>query len=287
MKKIVLAALIVVAGVMSAFAADLPVKAPPLAPLPSTNWSGFYVGVHGGWGWGGQNDWLCDTSSNFGGFNCGALIGTNHSSNALSGGLFGGQIGYNWQINNFVVGVQGDGAWTGIKGSAGNPLNLDDGRCSFPGTPDQTVECRTKIKAMGNLTGRIGYLPWQNTLLYVKGGINWSSIDFQVLNDIGYSGTCGPAPLGTFPGYSANNVVRTSGTVGAGIEQRFANNLSVFGEYDYVNNGGSSTNLNTGGTGNGVGCTADFTTTTTTKGTNIVKFGLNYTFGAAPVVAKY
>lgn len=74
-----------------AVAADLPIMAPPPpAPMLSTtpiayNWSGFYIGLHGGWGWGD------------GAFDDGAVAG--------------GHLGVNWQWNNFVLGVEGDGSW--------------------------------------------------------------------------------------------------------------------------------------------------------------------------------
>jgi len=60
-----------------------------------------------------------------------------------------------------------------------------------------------------------------------------------------------------------------------GVEQRVWNKVTVFGEFDVVDNGGSSNPSFTGGTGNG-GCTANFGATVTTKPTSIVKFGFNY-----------
>ena len=280
MRKFVLAALFVVGGAVSALAADLPVKAPP--PPAPTSWSGFYIGAFGGWGWNGRNDWFCVTSSELGeGESCGDVpIAINHSTDALSGGVAGGQIGYDWRWNHVVLGLQADGMWADIHGSSGNPLNLVDGRCGFPTlplgrvNPDQSVECRTTITAMADLTARAGYLVWENTLIYGKLGINWSSIDFHVFNDVGLNGGCGPAPVGVHPGYNTNNIGRVSPTAGIGVEQRIFGGLSVFGEYDFIANGGSYTNLNTGGTG-ATGCTADFVSTTTIRDTNIVKFGLN------------
>jgi outer membrane immunogenic protein len=73
-----------------ATAADLPIMSPPPAPMLSTtpiayNWSGFYIGAHGGWGFGD------------GAFDDGFVVG--------------GQIGINWQWNNFVLGVEGDGSF--------------------------------------------------------------------------------------------------------------------------------------------------------------------------------
>ena len=71
-------------------AADLPIMSPPPAPMLSTtpiayNWSGFYIGAHGGWGFGD------------GAFDDGFVVG--------------GQLGVNWQFNNFVLGVEGDGSF--------------------------------------------------------------------------------------------------------------------------------------------------------------------------------
>lgn len=80
-----------------ASAADLPTMvAPPPAPMLSTtpiayNWSGFYLGAHGGWGWG---------------------------SGALDDGfVIGGQVGVNWQFNSFVLGAEGDGSFTDWGGT--------------------------------------------------------------------------------------------------------------------------------------------------------------------------
>src|SRR3954447_11728273 len=75
----------------AAVAADLPTMSPPPAPMLSTtpiayNWSGFYIGAHGGWGFGD------------GDFDDGFIVG--------------GQLGVNWQFNNFVLGAEGDGSFT-------------------------------------------------------------------------------------------------------------------------------------------------------------------------------
>jgi outer membrane immunogenic protein len=81
----------------AAAAADLPTMVPPPpAPMLSTtplayNWSGFYIGAHGGWAFGSDA------------FDDGAVVG--------------GQIGFNWQFNNFVLGVEGDGSWADVGGA--------------------------------------------------------------------------------------------------------------------------------------------------------------------------
>src|SRR5262249_53181454 len=106
MMKTVLAACIAAGALLAAQgadAADLSVaplyKAPPPTATPAYNWSGFYLGINGGGGWGGST-W--DTNATH--------IGT-------SGGLVGGTAGYNWQIGGAVVGLEGDIDWANLKGT--------------------------------------------------------------------------------------------------------------------------------------------------------------------------
>ena len=82
-----------------ASAADMAVKAPPPAPLPVIyNWSGFYVGANGGWG---QSHNCVDFVT---------VVGTVASGcRDRSGGVVGGQIGYRWQTNQFVFGLEAQG----------------------------------------------------------------------------------------------------------------------------------------------------------------------------------
>src|SRR5947207_239651 len=89
----------------AAMAADMarPVyKAPPAGVLPvAYDWTGFYVGGHVGYGW-AEKDWRDAFGLNL--------------SNRASGFLGGGQVGFNYQINQFVLGVEGDFSWRGING---------------------------------------------------------------------------------------------------------------------------------------------------------------------------
>ena len=96
---------VVLASAMAANAADLqrappvmPTKAPPfVAPLP--DWTGFYIGVNGGGGWGRSSS---DLSGHI----------------DTSGGVAGGTAGYNAQFGNWVLGVEGDLDWSNIGGSS-------------------------------------------------------------------------------------------------------------------------------------------------------------------------
>ena len=86
---------------------------------PVWNWNGFYIGVNGGYSWGRASRDL-----NF--FNPlnGVPIATGTGGGRdMNGGLFGGQIGYNWQTSNWVFGIETDAQWTGQKGEHNCPLS--------------------------------------------------------------------------------------------------------------------------------------------------------------------
>src|SRR6185437_9888119 len=98
MKKLLLAGVGLLAlGITSASAADVARRraAPPPAPVytPVFSWTGFYAGINGGYGWGGNTSFSAPFPS---------------SSFDTSGGLVGGTLGYNYQMNQLVFGVEGD-----------------------------------------------------------------------------------------------------------------------------------------------------------------------------------
>ena len=135
MKKIILASVAVVAMSAPSFAADLAArpytKAPAPMVSPATNWSGFYVGAMGGYGWSNS------VSASVGGVNLGTA-----NTDALKGGFGGGTIGYNWQApgSQFVWGLEVDAA---------------GGSIGYSETFGPAV-VRDRINAMGSVTGRLG-----------------------------------------------------------------------------------------------------------------------------------
>jgi len=142
------AALALVAG--SAVAADLPpryVPQPYRAPVYNAayNWSGFYLGINGGGGW-GSSQW--DGVNKF----------------DISGGLIGGTIGYNWQFGGVVLGVEGDIDWSGIKGTTTT-------LCA-PG-------CITRNHWLSTVRGRAGYAI-DRWLPYITGGLAVGDISATV-----------------------------------------------------------------------------------------------------------
>jgi outer membrane immunogenic protein len=146
MKKFLLGTVGLVALGMAApaVAADLaarPYKAPPVMVSPVYDWSGFYIGMNGGWGQSSTRyDW-----ANF-------LV---RSDNA-SGGTVGGQIGYNWQAGSWVFGLEAQGNWADLSRTYVDPF-------------DPRWSVGTTVDALGLFTGRVGYAA-NNVLFYVKGG---------------------------------------------------------------------------------------------------------------------
>jgi outer membrane immunogenic protein len=132
-----------VVGAQSALAADLSLapiyKAPPAAMAPAYNWSGFYLGVNGGGGW-GRSYWR-DSSTGV----------------DLSGGQVGGTAGYNWQFGQAVFGLEGDIDWSGLQGT--NPSVLCPGG-----------SCGTSDSWLSTVRGRVGY-SFGSILPYVTGGL--------------------------------------------------------------------------------------------------------------------
>jgi outer membrane immunogenic protein len=157
MKKFLLvtSSLIALGAAAPASAADLAArpytKAPPMVAAVY-DWTGFYVGVNGGW----------DSVAPF-------LIGPEGSHDA-TGGTVGGQVGYRWQAGTFVFGLEAQGNWADFSGSNVSVL--------FPGFRNHT-----NVDAFGLFTGQVGYAV-NNVLLYVKGGAAVTSNSYRI-NTVG------------------------------------------------------------------------------------------------------
>ena len=94
------------------YAADLPRAAPPVympAMVPVYNWTGFYLGGNIGYAW---------RSTEITG-----IFGANLGDLSNDRFIFGGQMGYNWQINQFVLGVEWDFDWA--DGEKATPFVTD------------------------------------------------------------------------------------------------------------------------------------------------------------------
>jgi outer membrane immunogenic protein len=254
MKKFLLGTVgLFVLGIGSpASAADMAVKARPPAPVlaPIYDWAGFYIGANGGWGQ-SRNCWdLVNV----------VVLGTfDEGCSSRSGGLAGGQIGYRWQANQWVFGVEAQGDWA----------DLSHSRVSLF---DPTLSLRTTTDGIGLFTGRIGYA-WNQALLYVKGGAAVTRNRFTIRDDL-FSVDLASA-----------SATRWGGVVGVGFEYGFAPNWSVGLEYDHLFMGDANNSF----TGLPVFAAA-FANSRITQDVDMVTLRLNYRFGgfgAPPVAARY
>jgi outer membrane immunogenic protein len=274
---IVTAGILAVPGLISAEAAELPlpppipVKVRPSPPVPYYNWTGFYIGANGGYGWGHQSYSGASVTP----FGPATFGGTGNSS----GWLAGGQIGFNYEFPtmNVVIGVEADGDWSNIKGSSSSCAALAGG------VPAGCAVNSTALNDIGTVRGRLGYA-WNNVLLYGTGGWAWGTTSGTSTT------TCvGPGCPGAsipFTGGTATygNTLLNGWTAGGGIEYGFLPNLTARVEYLHVWFDNVGTNYTS---------TTSVGTTTThiasNNGIDMVRIGINYlfNFGALPLTAGY
>jgi outer membrane immunogenic protein len=256
MKSFLLATvgLVALVGIAApASAADMAVKAPPPAPLPVIyNWSGFYIGANGGWAQ-SRNCWDFVNDGVF-------VLGTfTEGCNSRSGGVAGGQIGYRWQANQWVFGVEAQGDWA----------DLSSQRISLF---DPTLSLRTKTDGIGLFTGQIGYA-WNAALFYIKGGAAVTSNRFSILDNLNFGAELASA-----------SSTRWGGVVGVGFEYGFAPNWSVGVEYDHLFMGDANNTFNFVAPLAGV-----VLNNRVSQDVDMVTLRVNYRFGGygAPIAARY
>jgi outer membrane immunogenic protein len=200
MKRVGLACATVLALAATASAADMPTRYNQgrLAYAPIYNWTGFYLGINGGGAW-GTSKW--DSVGSF----------------DVTGFMIGATVGYNWQVSNFVFGLEGDYDWTNIDGSNG-------AWCP--------TGCTTSNGWLATVRGRIGYA-FDRFLPYVTGGL--------AIGDI----------KATQPGFVGGHDTDVGYSVGGGFEFAITMNggWTVKAEYLYVDLGKFNCGL---GCGNGL-----------------------------------
>ena len=235
--------LVCVPGVL---AADMPMKAPVAAPY--SNWTGFYVGLNAGGGWGHSNDPTSATSdpntppNYFSAASTAAVNSAGAESTNTSGFTGGLQAGYNWQWANIVAGIEADFDYFGQEGSSAT-IGV------YPGFPTSSFTINSSVSTNWLFTARprLGMVVANNWLFYGTGGLavtqvkaNWS------FTDNCNTGVCG---VGAFtPPTSAStsaSATKAGWVVGGGVESALPGKLSLGVEYLYVNFGSiSATNSN-------------------------------------------
>ena len=163
----------------SASSADLAARTYTKAPVaadPGYNWTGFYAGLNGGYSWGRG------TITLFPGTVLATPIGQ-----SVNGGVFGGQVGYNWQIDpKWVVGLEADGQWTGERGRY--RTTLGPVRTVMPGGDANIVstyatDSEWSLPWFATFRGRVGILADPSWLLYGTGGLAIGEVKFTTQTD--------------------------------------------------------------------------------------------------------
>jgi outer membrane immunogenic protein len=231
----------------SAQAADLPVRpvAPHyVAPAPVWSWTGFYIGGHGGAGWGTEQANL-DISS----LGAGGVTGTFPVADVGTNGFLGGvQAGYNWQWNSVVFGIEGDFTGGDINGTSPCLVGF--------------LNCTAKTNWIGDITGRLG-LANDRMLIYIKGGWAWAHTDYDASLAIGPLSIAGSA-----------SATHDGGLIGAGVEYAFTPNWTAKVEYNYMDLGTNNITFPiTAGGGAGITPTINVD-----ERIHLIKVGVNYKF---------
>ncbi len=296
MTRLLFAGLAIGALIAPAMAADLPTdKGPPPMPVPVFSWTGIYAGVNGGYGWENAQTQYSYSSIpapappgfedifgpggplNVGGASAvssaiaDGFLPISLGGNSTGFGTVGGQIGYNYQIDQFVLGMETDFDW--VSGT----------RSSTYVAPANGIITNTDFSSaglawLGTLRGRAGFA-FDRALIFATGGLAYGRVTAASTGS-GFDGF----GTDTFTGSASG--VRAGFAVGGGIEYAFTNNLSVKAEYLYYDLGTAHYAVaaaNAFSAGEGL-----FINASQRVDGNIVRVGLNYKFDwGGPIVARY
>jgi outer membrane immunogenic protein len=258
MRKLLLSAVAtLILAPAAANAADLrmPVKAPPAPMPPPFSWTGFYIGGNLGGAWAHHN------------FNDNLFPNLNFD-NGTSNGVFigGGQLGVNWQINQFVLGVEGTFDWASTNNN-NNGVGV-----IIPGTGN-VVRITSNDTWISSLAARLGWAV-DRALFYFKGGGGWIGNNGFTITDVN---------TGASFSTSGNNNV-SGWLFGGGLEWAFTDNWSLKVEYDYLGLGNRSFTVVSPVFPNLVNHTF---TTSGSNNVQMVTVGLNYRFNWGGYPGRY
>lgn len=234
-----------------AFAADMPETfAEAAVAVPSFSWNGAYVGVFAGAGFTGKDVRVTDRD----GYQTGAARSFGYK---IDDGFTGGvTLGYNVQLDNspLVFGVEGELGYIDLAGKRTDPASIGG-----------DTRSRAEFDEFyATLTGRVGFA-FERFLVFGKAGVAYLDTSAR------YRDSCDVLACG-----GGLISARKSGdefhfTAGGGLEYAFTDQISVKGEYTYINTGET---LNASGDFAG----SSFRFGTRIPDIHIVKAGLNYRF---------
>jgi len=263
-----------------AIAADMALKAPP--PVPVWSWAGFYIGINYGYSYG-----YSDTTNTL--VHTSAAIGTQPLQNEAfrhlaSGGIVGGQIGWNWQLSQFwVFGVEADWQWSGQKDTATlfGCTGVNAVGVGIFGLQNQCLTDEQKLTNFGTARARFGYAT-TDYFWYWTGGAAWGTVKhnmaFASTSPIAFNAFC-IVPATTCGSAGSFSTTKTGWTIGTGVEVRLWNsNWTAKFEYLYVDLGSYTDTVTVGPFAGFLGTTTYTFTSSSHFRDNIIRSGINYKF---------
>ncbi len=257
----------------AALAADL--SSPP-PPVPAFTWTGIYIGGQIGyiWGSGKLNYTIIDPFDN--------VFGTTGAGGSPGGVIGGGHAGYQYQINQWVIGIEGTVDGTNLNNTVASYFPT-----AFGGS---IVTANTSADIQGSIRGRAGFA-FDRALIYATGGVAFGGYTTTYTLAGNTNSLSGNNGGNTVSGSNSFSNSRVGWTVGGGIDYALTNNWSIFAEYRYTNFGTiSSPGLAAAGFATAPGLTNAALNSNRTINQNQVQGGFSYKFdmpSPAPVVAKY
>jgi outer membrane immunogenic protein len=191
------------------------------------NWSGLYLGAHGGYAWGEHEGTGTYTDPTWAPCAAGCkVLDPEKGSIDLEGGLGGGQIGFNLQRGGLVFGLEGDASWLNADGEG--TFISDDGN---DGSTDYTWNIKTEMEWLATLRGRLGILVKPNLLIYGTGGIAWAGLSSDET-------VTGFPPQGFNPPQTtvlaSSSETATGWVAGAGAELALGHGWSLKSEWQHM-----------------------------------------------------
>jgi outer membrane immunogenic protein len=215
MKKILLSTAAILAFSASAMAADLYTPMPE--PASAFSWDGFYGGVSGGYAWGKTkgsdlNGWTTqpgdETSADL-------PVSLTAKGDGFTGG---GQIGYNFQMDQFVFGAEADISYLNVSGKSGRVGGL-------PAVADDEDNYVVSDDGyLGTVRGRLGF-NFDRFLVYGTGGLAFGDTGSKWVDD-----------GGTYQ-FSLKSGSQVGWTAGGGLEYAITDSMSLKAEYLYYDLG--------------------------------------------------
>jgi outer membrane immunogenic protein len=250
-------------GVNYRFGPGGPPAIAPSRPAPGYDWTGAWVGVQAGYGF-GYKRWP-DFAPN--------------DRFDVKGWLAGATTGASVQAGAFVVGAESEWMWTGIRGSRRDVATL--------GPVTTTNELASKVDWLSLNSVRVGFVPADRWQIYGKAGL---ALAHEKHDNVATAAVVG---IGSTSLSMSGDALHTGYLAGAGVEYAFLGNWSAKLEYNYLNFRTQNVLLAGTATFNVppvlVGTIANAQRFAIREEMHLVKFGINYRFNslADVISAKY